>query len=128
MSLSAGWMVGLGAGTSFLPQELLRVLGTAPDETAVLVTQMLGAGYLGFAMMNWMARGNTIGGIYSRPIAVANFFHFTVGAVTLVKDVATKDVPIGVIVAAVVYSGFAVWFGRVLFTHPLDAARGTPGR
>jgi hypothetical protein len=34
-------------------------------------------------MLNWMARANRIGGIYSRPVAMGNFLHFTMGALVL---------------------------------------------
>jgi hypothetical protein len=111
MNLSAAWMALLGLIATFLPQEVLAHYGAAPDRHAALFLQVLGAAYLGFAMMNWMAREVLIGGIYSRPLAMGNMVHFVVGGLALVKG--------GLIVVALVYAAFAVWFGMVVFKHPL---------
>ena len=111
MNLSAVWMALLGLAASFFPQEILARFGTAPDRHAALFLQVLGAAYLGFAMMNWMAREVLIGGIYSRPLAMGNMVHFVVAALALAKG--------GLIVVALVYGIFAVWFGMVVFRHPL---------
>ena len=42
---------------------------------------------LPFAMLNWMAKGVIIGGIYSRPIVIANLAHFLIGDLELIKAV-----------------------------------------
>ncbi len=118
MTLSALFMAILGLAATFLPQEILSYFGADPGGLGVLVIQIAGALYLGFAMLNWMARGNLIGGVYSRPVAMGNFLHFAVVAITLVKALAggmgTKDILAG----AILYSVFVVWFGLVAFTHP----------
>ena len=111
MNLSAAWMALVGLIATFLPQEVLARYGAAPDRHAALFLQVLGAAYLGFAMMNWMAREVLIGGIYSRPLAMGNMVHFMVGGLALVKG--------GLVVVALVYAAFAVWFGFVMFRHPL---------
>jgi len=59
------------------------VLLFAPDEVAEalhlsgasLPFQLLGAAWLGLAMLNWMSRGVSIGGIYARPLVVTNLAH-----------------------------------------------------
>jgi hypothetical protein len=113
-------MGALGLGMSFLPQELLGALGAPGASGAmVVIAQVIGALYLGFAMLNWMARGNPIGGIYSRPIAMGNFLHFTVAAIALAKALlagASGPARIGL---TAMYVILAVWFGAVLFTSPV---------
>jgi hypothetical protein len=52
MSLSAAFFAMLGAGFTFLPQEILAHVGAPSDGTVVLLMQILGALYLGFAMLN----------------------------------------------------------------------------
>jgi len=108
----------LGVAASFLPQEILAYLGVAPNDISVLVVQLAGALYLGYAMLNWMARSNLIGGIYSRPVAMGNFFHFTAGALVLVRSWMDGAVGIAIPIATGAYALFAVGFGAVLFTHP----------
>jgi hypothetical protein len=122
MTLSAILMAVLGLAATFLPQEILSQLGVEPHGLAVLQLQILGALYLGFAMLNWMARGNLIGGVYSRPVAMGNFLHFAVIAITLVKALLGGMESRGVLIGAVLYPVFAVWFGLVAFTHPTRQA------
>jgi len=120
MTLSAVFLAILGTGITFLPQELLAFAGAATGGTVVLLMQMLGALYLGFAVLNWMNRGNFIGGIYFRPVSMANFFNFAIGAVPLLKWVITQPFALVVAVIALIYSIFGVWFGLVVFTHPAN--------
>ena len=110
----------LGVSASFLPQEILAYLGVAPDDISVLVVQLAGALYLGCAMLNWMARGNLIGGVYSRPVAMGNFLHFTMGALVLVRAWMDGGAGVAIPVGAGTYAVFAASFGVVLFTHPVS--------
>lgn len=124
MQSSALYMAVLGVAASFLPQEIVAHFGSRPEGLAILLLQVTGALYMGFASLNWMARGNLIGGIYSRPVALGNFVHFSVAGIVLVKVlVASRNAP-EIVAAGVVYSAFALWFGLVLFTHPRQAAKG----
>lgn len=84
----------------------------------LLILQILGAMWMGFAMMNWMAKEILIGGIYARPLAVGNFMHFMVGALALLKSgFKNADMPL-IWIAVALYAVFAVGFALVLFTHP----------
>ena len=123
MTLSAAFMAILGLGVTFLPQELLVFAGGRPEGALVPLVQMPGAMFLGFAILNWTARGNLIGGIYSRPVALANFFNFAVGAAGLLKALPAQNFAAEITVLAVLYSVFGVCFGIVLFTHPAKADR-----
>jgi hypothetical protein len=118
MIASAALMAVIGLGMSFMPQEVLGMHGSIPDNATVLLVQMAGAVYLGFAMLNWMARGILIGGIYARPVALGNFLHFLMVAITLTKAAAAFAV-VPLAISAAVFSVFAIWFGAVLFKPPL---------
>jgi hypothetical protein len=78
----------------------------------------MGALYLGFAILNWTARGVLMGGIYARPLALGNFLHFAMVGVMLIKAAITFGV-IQLATSAFVFSVFAIWFGVVLFTSPV---------
>lgn len=121
MIFTAAFFGVLGVGSTFLPQELLVHVGARPEGLLVLLVQTLGALYLGFAILNWMARSNLIGGIYSRPVALANFFSFAIGAVSLLKALASHYAAPEVVAMALFYSVFAICFGVVIFTHPAKA-------
>jgi hypothetical protein len=114
MIASAALMAVIGLAMSFMPQEVLGMHGSTADNATVLLLQMAGAVYLGFAMLNWMARGILIGGIYARPVALGNFLHFLMVAITLSKAAATFAV-VPLAISAAVFSVFAIWFGLVLF-------------
>jgi len=97
-------------------------VGASPDRFAVAVVQIAGALYFGFAILNWTAKGTLLGGIYGRPIVLANFTHFAIGAITLLKVPGQTEA--GLLVGVVAYSVFAAWFGYVLFgPGPASASR-----
>ena len=118
MTTSAIFMALLGLSASFLPQELLAYANAEVGRFAIVLVQVTGALYLGFAFLNWMARGVLIGGIYSRPLALGNFMHFAVVTTVLAKVLVT-EFSLFTMVGVSIYAVFAAWFALVLFTHPL---------
>ena len=115
MTLSAAALAALGISASFLPQEILSRAVLPADRFTVALIQLAGALYLAFAMLNWSAKGALLGGIYGRPIVLANFTHFAIGAIVLGKIVAIGQIHVEAAVLTGVYVLFAAWFGFVLF-------------
>jgi len=115
MASSALVMAALGVAATFLPQEIVAALGGGGGRTLPLLVQVLGASYLGFAMLNWMAKESLIGGIYSRPVSMGNFLHFAVAGIALVKAVVAGERAVAVLVCTAIYVVFAVAFGAVVF-------------
>jgi hypothetical protein len=122
MIASAAFLAVLGFATSFLPERVLGLHGTVPDTPTLLLIQMTGALYLGFAILNWTARGILIGGIYARPVALGNFLHFAMVSVMLIKAAIVHGV-VQLAISATVFSVFAIWFGLVLFRPPSSVVR-----
>lgn len=118
MTLSALFMAGLGVTASFLPQEIATHFGMQPDPIIVLLIQITGALYLAFAILNWMARSVLIGGIYSRPLALANFLQFVVITTIFLKALVAGFRPMEIIAGSIVYLVFGLWFGWALFGSP----------
>ena len=75
MSASAVVLGAIGIILTFMPEEVSRVLMLVGSP---ILFQLLGTLYFAFAMLNWTAKGNLIGGSYSRPVALGNFAHFMV--------------------------------------------------
>jgi hypothetical protein len=121
MTLSALIMGLIGIILSFFPHEIVNYINSSVALLDALVLQILGASYFGFAMVNWTAKANLIGGIYSRPIAIGNFSHFVIGALALIKGYSSSH-EIIVLITALVYGIFGVLFSIVFFTHPIKAA------
>src|SRR5215203_259427 len=101
----------LGLAASFFPKEILNTFGLSQTETLTLFIQISGALYIGFAVMNWMAKTVLIGGIYARPLAMGNFAHFMIAAIALIKSALNNSVLQYLWFGAILYSILAVLFG-----------------
>ncbi len=108
-----------GVILTFIPDEIISTLSITPNPISTLSLQLLGALYLAFAILNWMAKGSLIGGIYNKPIAIGNFMHFGVGALALVKIISKIQIHSEIIISlAIVYAIFAILFAYVFKTNP----------
>jgi hypothetical protein len=120
MSSAAILMGFIGIALSFAPDDILRALNMQPDLITKLTLQILGAVYLGFAMLNWMAKGALIGGIFAKPISMGNGVHFFIGAMALIKALAkTAGTPL-LWIACAIYALYAVCFLYVAFSAPAE--------
>ena len=90
----------------------------AMEHMYMLLIQMMGALYVGFAVLNWTARGILIGGIYARPVAMANFMHFGIVTILLAKA-AVKFGVFQLATSSAVFGAFAIGFAIVLFRPPV---------
>jgi hypothetical protein len=116
--VTSGVALGLaGVAASFAPSELLRALGSPAGEPLPVLIQLLGATYIAFAIMNWTAKDNIIGGIYSRPLSLGNCVHFVVGSLALAKQQSSHGVSMPLIAALIVYTTFAICFGWLVFGY-----------
>ena len=111
-------MAFAGSALIFFSDYFLEYIGAAQNGPLLLILQILGGLYFGFAMLNWTAKSNLIGGIYSRPVAIANFAHFVIGALALTKGVFVVQNTISVGAVAFVYIAFALVFGKITFWPP----------
>lgn len=114
----------MGLGLTFLPEEISEVLGMKTNQFSLLTLQILGATYLGFAMLNWMTKNNLIGGIYSRPLVIGNLVHFLVSAFALIKMVLHLENHIDIMVTlTIIYFILTLGFGYVFMTNPSKIAK-----
>jgi hypothetical protein len=118
MSFSALVMFALGIVLTFAPSEVVHAAGGSQAPLLILIAQACGALYLGFAILNWMAKDNLIGGIYSRPVALGNFLHFFAIAMALVKSFSVLPHSAGIVTLVAVFCVLAAAFAIVLFRHP----------
>ena len=119
MISSCIFLGALGITLTFIPDEIISGLSVTPNPISTLSLQLLGALYLGFAMLNWMAKKSLIGGIYNKPIALGNFMHFLVGAFALIKIISKIQIHIEFVISlTIVYTIFAILFANVFKTNP----------
>ena len=103
------------AGTilTFVPDGVAAYLGAADVGTATVVYQLLGATYLGFAVLNWLSRRSKVGGIFGRPLVFANFMHLFVGFFAVAR-LALQAAGIFLWAVTVLYAIFSACFGYLL--------------
>ena len=108
----------IGINLILFPKEILNHLELGVSDTLEILMQTLGSLYYGLAMLNWMSKGNLIGGIYNRPIVVANLTHFEVAVLVLIKGIYTNQILSYIIwIITIIYSIFTILFGIVLLKH-----------
>lgn len=115
MSASAVYTGLLGLAAALFEEEILSLFGAPADGFSVVLVGVVGGLYIGYAVLNWMARGNLIGGIYSRPVAMGNFAHFLAVSVLLVQRVPSSPHAVGLAVPAGLSVIFAAAFGWIVF-------------
>ena len=121
MTLSAIILALIGISLIFFPKEILDYFELSVSDTLELLMQIIGSFYFAFAMLNWMSKASLIGGIYNRPIALANWTHFFIAVLALIKGVlANPSLSYVIWLIAIIYSIFAILFGIVLFKHPVS--------
>ena len=124
MTTSAIFLAVIGMLLSFLPNETADYLNAESNLSTILFLKILSALYLGFGILNWMAKGTLIGGIYNRPIVIGNLMHFGVGAIALVKVVPIIQTHSEIIVSLTAdYLIFAILFAYVFRTNPTTSEK-----
>jgi hypothetical protein len=119
MTVSAIFLALAGISLTFFPKEIAIYIGLDPAKPSQLVIQILGALYFGFAMLNWMAKGSIIGGIYNKPLVIANLSHFLIGGLALIKGMTSMGKPSYLFVLLIgTYIIFATLFGILFIRHP----------
>lgn len=113
-------LFGLGIVLTFTPDILIGYLELPSNKTTLLLLQILGALYFAFAMLNWMSKANLTGGIYNRPIVMANLSHFMIAGLSLIKGLFSKpDLPNIIWFLAIFSILYGLIFGILLFRHPI---------
>ena len=120
MTASAVFVGLIGLSLTFLADEVVHYLQMGSAPIVQLAVQLLGAFYFAFAMLNWMAKGSFIGGIYNRPVSIANLAHFLIGGLAMVKALINHPaLPWAIAIIAILYLVFAAIFGFLLFRNPV---------
>ena len=121
MTACAIIMGAIGLFLTFAPDVAVLSLDIESNKAAIFMMQILGAFYFAFAMLNWMNKKSPIGGIYNRPVAVANFTHFLIAGLALAKGIISDaQLPVTIWIIAAVYIVFGILFGLILFRQPKE--------
>ncbi len=112
----------LGVTLSFLPQELFQLYNEPTGTFGILSVKLLGLCMIALSAINWMSKERLIGGIYNRPLALANTLHFCIGAVILIKTLMVTFYW-SLFILSFFYAVFGVAFFKIMFTTPKQVAK-----
>ena len=115
MTSSSLTLAAAGIFTLFASDVLLSALGVAVTAQLSVLVQLLGVLYFSFALMNWTAKDSAIGGIYARPISLANFSHFFSGTLLLAKYLLSNEFNLPILLISILYTIFAIIFYWLVF-------------
>lgn len=99
----------------FAPAVILALVHVTITAQLMVLIQLLGAFYFSFALMDWTAKDSAIGGIYARPVSLANFSHFLMGTLILGKHLSASEFNLPILLTTLVYAVFAVIFYWLVF-------------
>lgn len=75
----------MGIGLTFLPEEIVLLAGEEASPMMLLFAQIAGALLLGFGVLNWMLKNTPVGGIYGKPLLLANLIQSLMISIVLWK-------------------------------------------
>lgn len=116
---SAAFLFIAGLALLFASDVILPSVIPAFPADASWVGQLLGASWLAVGSLNWLSRSVLLGGIYGRPVVLANLALYFIGAMVLLRIVAADTVPIEVWFAFAPFVIFAIIYGWLLLRGPL---------
>lgn len=119
MASSAIVMGFVGLCCTFLPDEIQQMAGAENIGLFPITIQLLGAIYFAFGALNWTAKANLIGGIYSRPVAMGNLVHFVMASLALFKFFMAHSEFKILLIPIAICAIFAICFWKVVFTSPV---------
>lgn len=117
VTLFAGLLLVVGIALTFFPEEI----GTSlwGPGTPAIVMALLGAAVLGLGMLNWFSRRAPIGGIYGRPVLLANLVHFVVGGMALLRQCLAGGATPWIWMVTMVYLAGMAFYGLLMFVGPV---------
>ena len=119
--VSAVVLLLAGAALLFAPDVLLPAVVTDFPPAAAWLGQLLGAAWLGVAALNWLQRATVLGGIYGRPVVLANVALYFISALSLLRALLGGAVPAALWLVLVPTALLAAAYGALLLRGPFDA-------
>jgi hypothetical protein len=124
---SSAIYAGAGVPLLFAADELQRRVDGNVSPTGVWMGGMLGGALVAFALLNWFNRTQMIGGIYGRPLLIANLMLLTNIVFPALRVWRTNAHPLPATMAAL-FGVLLLLFGRLLFRTPPQVGSGSGPR
>ena len=120
---SAALLLLGGVALLFAPDVVLPALAPGVPPSALWLGQLLGAAWLAVAALNWLQRSSVLGGIYGRPVVMANVVLHFVGALVLLRALREPGTARAAWGLAVPMAVLALVYGALLLRGPFDPPR-----
>lgn len=117
---SAGLLFLGGAALLFAPDAVLPRLVPGFPAGGEWLGQLLAAALLGLAALDWLSRSTLLGGIYGRPVVLANTAFYFIAAMVLLRHAVGRDVPAALWIVAVPVALLAGVYGWLLLRGPAE--------
>jgi hypothetical protein len=112
-----------GVAMLFAPDTILPALIPGFPPAGAWLGQLLGAAWLGVATLNWLQRSLVLGGIYGRPLVLANVAVYFIGGSNLLRVLLAGAAPPALWLVAAPFGVLAVAYGALLLRGPFDRPR-----
>ena len=119
--VSAGLLLLGGIAMLFAPDALLPALIPGFPPAAAWLGQLLAAAWLGVAALNWLQRSVMLGGIYGRPLVLANLVLYFVSGLSLLRALVAGVAPPALWALAVPAALLAFCYAALLLRGPFDS-------
>lgn len=113
-----------GLALLFAADTLLPALVPGFPANAAWLGQLLGAAWLGMSALNWLNRSTILGGIYGRPVVVANLAMHCISALSLLRAVVGASPARGLWVALAITTLLTAIYGALVLRGPFDPLGG----
>jgi hypothetical protein len=123
VAVSAAYAI-CGLALLFATDEIMASLAPGTPPFALWIAGLLGGALTAFAMLNWLQRHTLMGGIYGRPLLVANLLLLSNTTFSALRMWRSQHAPVYAIVG-LIGGAFFVAFGRLMFRNPPALRDGT---
>jgi energy-converting hydrogenase Eha subunit C len=117
LTISAIVLFAIGVVLNFMPQELANKIGFIGLPEGSLLLQIMAGFFLGFGILNWMLKDSAVGGVYGKPLGLANLLQFGIGAFALGRAYGDGVSPQWTLWLFLVYLVLALAFAWLVFLH-----------
>ena len=118
--VSAALLLAGGLTLLFAPDAVLPRLVPGFPPAGAWLGQLLAAALLALAALDWLSRRALLGGIYGRPVVLANAAFYFIAAMSLLRHVLGRDAPVAIRAVAVPVAILAAVYGWLLLRGPAE--------
>jgi hypothetical protein len=111
-----------GLALLFAPDDLLPALAPGFPPAAAWLGQLLAAAWLAMAALNWLQRTAVLGGIYGRPVVLANIALYFITALSLLRALLGGTAPRAAWLICAPAALLAVAYSVLLLRGPFDSS------